>query len=592
MPARNRYFEDENIENVDPHIIRRLLTYLKPYKLNVFLALFLMFIARGAQLTGPYLTMLAIDHYMPESNVRGLLIVAFAFLLLNLVSSICIKYRVLITNKTGHGVIKTLRKEIFTHIQNLSFSYFDSLPAGKLITRVMNNVNTLENMLKNGAIDLIIDFFTLFIILFIMFNMHFRLSIIALSVTPILISIIFMMKNKIRVRWQNVEKKGSNVNAYIHESLTGMKITQSFVREEKNSNIFHELLDSYKQNWMKAVMLTHSVFPTVMIINTLSAILLYTVGIRYLSMGIVTVGTLIALSQYIWRFWEPVINLSNFYNQILIANSAAERVFQVIDTEPDIKDKKNAIELPDIKGKVEFKNVTFSYEEGVKILKNMSFIIEPGETIALVGATGAGKSTIINLMTRFYEIDKGEILLDDINIQDVTIETLRKQVGVMMQDSFIFSGTISGNIRYGNLDASDEKIIEAAKTVYADKFIKEMENGYETELNERGSRLSVGQRQLLSFARTILSDPKILILDEATSSIDTQTELLVQKATDAVLEGRTSFVIAHRLSTIRNADRIFVIDQGEIIETGSHHELLNKKGAYYKLYKAQYSRVV
>ncbi|MFW6281633.1 MAG: ABC transporter ATP-binding protein [bacterium] len=592
MPAKNRYFEDEKLENLDPHIIRRLLSYLKPYKINVVLALLFMAIAKAAELTSPYLTMLAIDHYIPDSNINGLLLVAIAYLFLMFLSSLSIRYRVLITNKTGLGIIKTLRKEIFTHIQSLSFGYFDSLPAGKLITRVMNNVNTLQNMLKNGVIDIVIDILTLFFILFLMFRIHFQLSLIALSVTPILVTIIFYLKNKIRVRWQSVERKSSNVNAYIHESITGMRITQSFVREEKNSNIFNDLLDTHRKSWMSAVMMTHSVFPSVMIINTISAILVYFYGLRYLSADMVTVGVLIALSQYVWRFWQPVINLSNFYNQILIANSAAERVFQVIDTEPDIKNKEGAVDLPEIKGKVEFKNVTFSYEEGIEILKNMNFVIEPGETIALVGATGAGKSTIINLMTRFYEIDKGEILLDGINIQDVTIESLRKQVGVMMQDSFIFSGTINDNIRYGNLDASDKEVMEAAKTVYADKFIKEMENGYDTEVNERGSRLSVGQRQLLSFARTILSDPKILILDEATSSIDTQTELLVQKATDAVLEGRTSFVIAHRLSTIRNADRIFVIDDGEIIETGSHQELLNKKGAYYNLYKAQYNRVV
>jgi len=536
--------------------------------------------------------MIAVDNYIANGDIRGLLIIALLYLLLTLISSICTRYRVIITNKTGHKVIRTLREEIFRHIQNLSFSYFDSRPAGKIITRVMNNVNTLQNMLKNGVINIIVDIVTLIIILVLMFRIHLRLSLITLSVAPILITIIFLLKNKIRIRWQNVQKKGSNLNAYIHESITGMKITQAFVREDTNSDIFDDLLNTYRQTWMKAVMLTHSVFPSVMIINTASGILVYYFGIQYLSTGAVTIGALIALSQYVWRFWQPVINLSNFYNQILIANSAAERVFQVLDTEPDITNKAGAIELPDIKGQIEFKDVTFSYEKGTEILKNMNFNIQDGETIALVGATGAGKSTIINLLTRFYEIDKGEILIDNIEIRDVTIESLRKQVGVMMQDSFIFSGTLMDNIRYGNLSASDEEVIEAAKTVHAHDFIMNMENDYETEVNERGSRLSVGQRQLISFARTLLSDPKILILDEATSSIDTQTEILVQKATDIVLKGRTSFVIAHRLSTIRNADRIFVIEDGEIIEKGSHEQLLSKKGAYYHLYKAQYSRVI
>jgi ATP-binding cassette subfamily B protein len=591
MPGINRYFEDEHVETIDPHILKRLLKYLKPFKIKVLIALLLMGIARMAELINPFLIMLAIDRYISAGDLTGLMKISLLYLVFLGISNLSIRYRVLITNKTGHNIIKNLRKDVFNHIQKLSFSFFDSRPAGKIITRVMSNVNTLQDLLQNGVINIVIDIITIFVILIIMLRIHFALSLISLSVTPLLITIVFLLKNKIRISWQNVQKKGSNLNAYIHESITGIRVTQAFVREKENNNIFKELLKIYKKTWMKAVMLTHSVFPLVLIINSFSAILLYFTGFKYLNKGLVTIGALVALSQYIWRFWQPIINLSNFYNQILIANSAAERVFQVLDTKPEIKDKPGAFELPEVKGSVEFKNVTFGYGKGI-VLKDMSFKINPGETVALVGTTGAGKSTIINLLTRFYDIQKGQILIDGIDIRDVTIESLRKQVRVMIQDTFIFSGTIMDNIRYGNLDASDEEVINAARTVYAHDFIVNFDDKYETEVNERGSRLSTGQRQLISFARILLSDPRILILDEATSSIDTQTEILIQKATDVVLKGRTSIVIAHRLSTIRNADRIFVIDDGRIIETGNHEELLRAKGAYYQLYNAQYGRVV
>ncbi|NLM98135.1 MAG: ABC transporter ATP-binding protein [Halanaerobiaceae bacterium] len=591
MPGINRYFEDEHVETIDPHILKRLLKYLKPFKIKVLIALLLMGIARMAELINPFLIMLAIDRYISAGDLTGLMKISLLYLVFLGISNLSIRYRVLITNKTGHNIIKNLRKDVFNHIQKLSFSFFDSRPAGKIITRVMSNVNTLQDLLQNGVINIVIDIITIFVILIIMLRIHFALSLISLSVTPLLITIVFLLKNKIRISWQNVQKKGSNLNAYIHESITGIRVTQAFVREKENNNIFKELLKIYKKTWMKAVMLTHSVFPLVLIINSFSAILLYFTGFKYLNKGLVTIGALVALSQYIWRFWQPIINLSNFYNQILIANSAAERVFQVLDTKPEITDKPGAFELPEVKGSVEFKNVTFGYGKGI-VLKDMSFKINPGETVALVGTTGAGKSTIINLLTRFYDIQKGQILIDGIDIRDVTIESLRKQVRVMIQDTFIFSGTIMDNIRYGNLDASDEEVINAARTVYAHDFIVNFDDKYETEVNERGSRLSTGQRQLISFARILLSDPRILILDEATSSIDTQTEILIQKATDVVLKGRTSIVIAHRLSTIRNADRIFVIDDGRIIETGNHEELLRAKGAYYQLYNAQYGRVV
>ena len=451
-------------------------------------------------------------------------------------------------------------------------------------------MNSLSDLLSNGIINTVTDMCNLFFIMFFMLSINVRLTIICLCGLPMLSAVVIFLKRRQRRAWQIQSNKQSNLNAYIAESINGIRVTQSFVREKENSGIFNRLSGGYREAWMRAVKFNFVMFPSVDIISAITTSFIYVLGIAWMSQAGsgITVGVLIAFTAYIGRFWQPINTLASFYNSVLTAISYLERIFETIDEPVLVKDKPGAYEMPQIVGKVEFKDVTFGYEDGIEILKKINFIVNKGQTAAIVGPTGAGKTTIVNLLSRFYNVDSGEVLIDGIDIEDVTIRSLRRQMGVMMQDSFIFSGTIMDNIRYGNDEVPDEMVIQAAKTVCAHDFIMEMENGYYTQVNERGSRLSAGQRQLISFARALLSDPRILILDEATSSIDTETEILLQEGLSRLLQGRTSFIIAHRLSTIKNADFIMYVDHGGIREIGSHGELLEKKGDYYNLYMSQY----
>lgn len=587
--ARNKFNIDEDLDTkFDIKQFKRLLGYLKPFRIKVLTTVMLMLTASVLALLGPYLVKVAIDNRIPDKDIKGLAVLAVVYLLTLVFNAICMKYRIRTMTFIGQSVLYNIRKDLFIHLQKLPFTYYDSRPHGKILVRVVNYVNSLSDLLSNGIINLITDMFTLIAIICFMLCLNVHLTLICMAGLPVLIAAIMLVKNAQRKAWQKVSRKQANMNAYMHESICGIKVTQSFAREGENLRIFREQSGEYRKSWMEAVKVQFLMWPIIDIISVTGIVTVFIAGVGSLGRGGVTVGIIVAFMSYIWRFWEPVSNLGNFYNAIINAVAYLERIFETIDEKPLVTNLPGAVEMPPIKGEVEFRNVVFSYEAGETILDDVSFRIRPGETVALVGPTGAGKTTVVNLISRFYDIDRGIVLIDGTDLKNVTLESLRKQMGIMLQDTFIFSGTIMENIKYSRLEATDEEAIEAAKAVRAHEFISGLKDGYNTEVNERGSRLSVGQRQLLSFARALLADPAILILDEATSSIDTKTELALQEGLERLLKGRTSFIIAHRLSTIRNADRIMYIDNGRIVEQGTHDELIAARSAYWKLYTAQY----
>ena len=590
--ARNKYDVDEVVEQkFDIKQLKRLVDYIRPYKGKMFFVLVLMLSSSGLGMFLIKFLQIEMDKYIPDKDIKAIVILTVLAGIIVLYSVISTRIKIDVTTKVGQDIIHTIREDIFKHLQELPFSYYDERPHGKIQVRVVNYVNNLSDLLSNGIINTITDLCNLIFILIFMFAMSPKLTLICLCGLPVLIIYVVFLKRRQSHAWQVQSNKQSNLNAYIAESINGIRVTQAFVREDKNLGIFNNLSGSYRKAWMSVIKYNFMIGPTVQFISILATAAVYWVGIHWIMGGndIISVGALTALTIYISQFWNPINTLASFYNSLLTAISYLERIFETIDEPVNVKDAPGAVEMPPIKGEVEFSHVVFSYEPGVRILNDVNFKANVGDSFAIVGPTGAGKSTIVNLISRFYNIDSGKILIDGIDINSVTIKSLRKQMGVMMQDSFIFSGTIMDNIRYGNREASDEDVIRAAKTVCAHDFIMSMENGYQTQVNERGSRLSAGQRQLISFARALLADPKILILDEATSSIDTETELLLQQGLQELLKGRTSFIIAHRLSTIKSSSCIMYIDQGNILEKGTHDELMAKDGYYKELYMSQYA---
>lgn len=587
----NSFREDEEQEQrINRQTLMRLYGYLFTYKKQLAIVLAIMAVTTAIAMGNPLIIERAVNVHIAEKNLKKLVELGIFALLLNLIFIGGVKLRIVLVGKIANQIVLTIREQLYTHIQRLGFYFFDSRPTGKILARIIGDVNGLKDVLSDSVTTLIPDLCTIIGVMAIMIIKNYKLAMAALITLPFLAAGMYLIQTVSHKRWQIMRKKSSNLNAYVHEELAGIRIVQSFCAEKESMQNFTALASEHADSFVSAVRVADSFGPLIELTWGVGGFLLYYIGIHILGAGNVEVGTFLAFSTYLGMFWSPLRNLANFYNKMVTNLSAAERVFDIMDTKPEIEDEERAEELPKIKGSVEFKRVSFAYadEPEKNVLNEVSFCIQAGETIALVGPTGAGKTTIVNLISRFYDTTGGTILLDGHDIQHVTIKSLRSQMGIMTQDNFLFSGTIKENIRYGRLDATDKEIIEAAKAVNAHEFIMNLENGYDTNICERGVGLSAGQCQLLAFARTMVSKPGILILDEATSSIDTHTELLVQQGIEALLKGRTSFVIAHRLSTIKKADRIFVIDKGTVMEEGSHSQLMEKRGAYYQLYQAQF----
>jgi ATP-binding cassette subfamily B protein len=588
--------EDEVLGKAyDSRLMKRLLKYVKPYWRQVAISVFLVIVLAILNPLRPYITKFAIDDYILKSNYVGLAklsLLLFGLLLVQGVIQYLLNYT---TEWIGHKTIFDLRMEIFSHLQRLALKFFDRNPTGRLVTRVTNDVESLNEMYSSGIVLVFGDIFTIIGILYFMFKLSFELSLVTLSVLPLLFYATFLFRKKAREAYREVRTLIARINAFLQEHFSGISVVQVFNREEEEFRKFDQINSKYRDANIKSIFYYAVFFPVVELISAIGVALIIWYGGGEVVKGTVTIGVLISFIQYTEMFFRPVRDLSEKYNIFQTAMASAERIFKLLDTKIFIKQPENPVKLEKVRGEIEFRNVWFKYKDdsdGLSdedwILKNVSFKINAGEKVAIVGATGSGKSTIINLIGKFYEVQRGQILIDGIDIKDIDERDLRKHIAIVLQDVMLFSGDILTNITLGNEKIPFEKVVESARLIGADKFIEKLPKGYFEAVHERGANFSVGERQLISFVRALVYDPKILVLDEATSSVDVETEYIVQKAIDKLLENRTAIIIAHRLSTIQNSDRIIVLHKGEVREIGTHMELLEKKGIYYRLYQLQY----
>lgn len=593
--TRFYYTLDEAIEKpFNWEQIWRLSTYLKPYTKNYLPgALIAMLVSTVIRLAVPILIgKVAIDIAIKNKDTTLLTYIVLGIAMLYIVNYLANVFRTRWVNILGQNVIYDLRQHLFSHVQRLSHRFFDSRSTGSILVRIMNDVNSLQELFTNGIINLFMDVFTLLGIFVILFALSPKLALAIMIVIPLMFYISTKLRRTIRRSWQDVRIQQSRLNSHLNESIQGIRITQSFAQEEENIEYFGSLNTDNYESWREALRKSAMFRPFVEMSNAVGTVILITYGAYLIILGVdnggIEVGTFVTFAFFLGMFWDPISRLGQMYNQLLVAMAASERIFEFLDEQPNVGEVKNAHEFLEMKGDIEFDHVQFSYEKDRIALQDISLNIKQGQTVALVGHTGSGKSTIANLISRFYDPTKGTVKIDGYDLREVGLDSLRQRISVVLQDTFIFSGTIMENIRFGHPEASDEEVIEAAKVVGADSFIQRLSNGYETEVEERGSILSAGERQLLSFARALLANPSILIMDEATASIDTETEVKIQRALGKLLVGRTAIIIAHRLSTIREADNIYVLENGLILENGSHDELMKDQGAYFELIKSQF----